>query len=287
MFCKNCGFELAEDKKFCPSCGTPVGVASEAVEEAPAQQVVAPQTAEVLVQQTTPAKAPAKKKLFIIIGAAAVVVIAAVVLLIVLLGKGDSKGGVAKVNVEKPEDAALAVARADFEKNGYEASKYTLFDVEEYVYYECKDYYDDYSFLGMTMEDSCAAVASQNGAEYDGGIDSPSKVIDACHKAEIDYLKEHYGDADGNYTLTVEIDDIENYDPDSYDFYDIIEDIEWEQEVYGEETYLKGIDVSKITEIVEVDGDVILDNGSDDWSNGFSYVVVKYDGNWRVFDYEW
>lgn len=63
MTCKNCGYELKENNKFCPKCGTATEMRAEpSVQPAPSVQEVKPQVQNVQPQAQSVAAVPKKKK---------------------------------------------------------------------------------------------------------------------------------------------------------------------------------------------------------------------------------
>ena len=254
-FCKNCGYQLADEALFCPKCGaTQASTMEQPVTLQPTNQEPAtnqssfggpvspdPVYQESTNQQTTPppmyngsipsqnSSAPTvevsgKKNLPIIIGVVAIAVFLLVFLIIIfsLLFSKPYKKPIATL-IDGINNQKMATVFKSF-------PGFIVEDAEETFEYELEEYYDD---------------------------------------DEIEYWESYLGDDD--YKITYEIDRAKKLDSDDLeDYVDQIDDY------YDEDV--------KITSGYKVTVDLSVDIDGDEESMSTKMIILKIDGKWSIYD---
>ena len=254
-FCKNCGYQLADEAMFCPKCGAnqdnaaQASVTSQPVNQEPvsnepaAQEVVNPQPVneQPYQQPVTPppvyntagpsqnATAPTigdngKKNLGIIIGVAAIAVVLLVVVIIII-----------SAFFSKPYKKLIATLI-----NGINDQKMaTVFkSLPEFLAEDSRDDFED-------------------------------ELYDYYDDDEAEYWEYFLGDDD--YKITYEIDRAKKLDSD--DLEDYVDEID---DYYDEDV--------KITAGYKVTVDLSVDVDGDEESMSTKMIVLKIDGKWCIYD---
>ncbi|MDY4444226.1 MAG: zinc-ribbon domain-containing protein [Butyricicoccus sp.] len=161
MFCKNCGTQLKDEARFCPKCGTPVGVN----QQNPDNQ-----------DSYTPPQPPAPKKwkdsytIFALIGVFAVAI---------ALGFGAKA-----ILQSKAQDEAAMYAASDETGNSYDDDSYSDDDSYDENSYDM-DGYDDDSYNDETENEAYDAA--------EGGVHRYSYILDDCTWTEAFYRAREQG----------------------------------------------------------------------------------------------
>lgn len=246
MFCSKCGNQCPDGIGFCSKCGAPLGGVSEA------NVNVEPEV--VTEQEFAPVVAPKKvnKKLIIIAGVVAVV---AIVLGVLLFG-GSSAESVA-------EEYLMADIEGDKETLFNNAIRGAEVTFEEYIENYCKaedidpnEYYDELS------------------EDYDADIKDYDDYIEAAKES----AKEGLIDEFGEYNISIEvISSKEMSNKELKEIKNMIKSYNYNDELYGD------IDVSKIDEGCTVKFRCKIEGEDDKDSAKATVILVKYDGNWKVY----
>ena len=207
------------------------------------------------------------KKTVKIIAVALAVVIALVGAIVAFSSKG--KNDKSEVSNDSYEDVAKKYAKAKAEFDYKAAFKYAAGDMEQYM----EDYFEYISDMqDMTLDEWYEEMEE----EYNTKINSVYDVLE-CQAEE---TKEEMIDDYGKYKVKVEI--VSSKELTELKLKDIIDGDEVLFDYKAVEDY---IDTVKIKKGYKVKVKITIDGEDDTDSQTEEYIVVKYKGEWKVYDF--
>ena len=257
MFCRNCGNQVADGLKFCPTCGNPMEQAAAPVYEA------TPQYDGAVVQQK-PALDDQKKKLIAVVAAALVVVILAIIFIPKVFG---GKIRSAEDLAEKYIEAGI-LADAD------------VYDLYMYDFYE----YTERRWSKYAAEDGQSLEMYIQNMAFEEGYGKDITTVEEYYEAAADEEAEEIAER-GGYDVDIETMLVKEYNKDenTVEYAEYIADIQMSKTEYGIDSMYSDIDIEEIEGFAEVSVHADVD-GCYEYSRVAARILaVEYDGEWKFY----